>query len=204
MLAFFPCFTFVFKFMNNKNVIFTCLVFLFFACNSSKSKTDLSDYKINYEGLLDTIIPHFAKDHDTIPKALKFSPKYKFYYDLQKQERNYQWMHYAEADNGFSYFLLKRDESSIKRDKFIAICGRFKRLENGRIDSSSYEEIFWTWKMKEDELKEKALVLFEKAIANRSLDDYTPEKSKDEWIEFPGNGVFYDKASQTWKTKSIQ
>ena len=190
--------------MNNKRVIFAGIVFLFFACNTSKSRHDLSDYKINYQGVMDTIIPHFAKEHDTIPKAYKFSPKFKFYYDLQKQERNYQWLYYTEAENGYSYFLIKRDEPSMKRDKFIAICGRFKRLDNGRIDSASYEEIFWTWKMKEEELKEKAFVLFDKAVAGKSLDDYTPEKSKDEWIEFPGNGVFYDKATQSWKIKAIQ
>ena len=189
--------------MNIKYIIFSVLVFLFFACNSSKSKHDLSNYKVNYDGILDTILPHFAKNHDTIPSALKFSPKFKCYYDIQKVERNYQWMNYAEAKDGYSYFLIKRDEPSMKRDKFIAICGRFKRTENGRIDSSSYEEIFWTWKMKVEQLNEKAQVLFEKATEGKSLADYTPERSKDEWIEFPGNGVYYDKAVQAWKTKAI-
>jgi hypothetical protein len=190
--------------MNIKYIIFSALVFLFIACNSSKSKHDLSNYKVNYSGVMDTIIPHFAKKHDTIPAALKFSPKFKWYYDLQIQERNYQWMNYTEAKDGYSYFLIKRDEPSIKRDKFIAICGRFKRSQDGRIDSASYEEIFWTWKMKVEQLNEKAQLLFDKAVDGKSLADYTPEKSKDEWIEFPGNGAYYNKASQTWETKSIQ
>ena len=190
--------------MNLKYIIFAVLVFLFFACNSSKSNHDLSNYKVNYEGVLDTIIPHFAKNHDTIPSAYKFSPKYKFYYDQQKQDRNYKWLNYTEAKDGYSYFLIQRDEPSLKRDKFIAICGRFKRKQDGRIDSVSYEEIFWTWKMKIEQLNQKAQVLFDMAVEGKSLADYTPEKSKDEWIEFPGNGVFYDKLSQTWKTKAIQ
>lgn len=190
--------------MNIKHLILSALVLLLFACNTSKAKYELSNYKINYDGVLDTIIPHFAKNHDTIPVALKFSPKFKFYYDLQKQERNYQWLNYTEAEDGYSYFLIKRDEPSLKRDKFIAICGRFKRSKNGSIDSASYEEIFWTWKMRVEPLKEKALTLFEKAVEGKSLADYTPEKSKDEWIEFPGNGVYYDKSSQSWKTKAIQ
>ena len=190
--------------MNTKYIIFSVLSLLFFACNSSKAKHDLSNYKVNYEGVLDTIIPHFAKKHDTIPSASIFSPKFKWYYDQQKQERNYKWLNYTEAKDGYSYFLIQRDEASIKRDKFIAICGRFKRMQDGRIDSATYEEIFWTWKMKIEQLTEKAPILFGKAVDGESLADYTPEKSKDEWIEFPGNGVYYDKVSQTWKTKAIQ
>jgi hypothetical protein len=39
--------------------------------------------------------------------------------------------------------------------------------------------------MRVEPLKEKALALFEKAVEGKSLADYTPEKSKDEWIDAP-------------------
>ena len=196
----FVCFFyFCSTFMNYKIILCAVGVLFFTACNSSESNYALSAYKNNFDGLMDTILPYLAKGHDTIPKSSRFEAQFKHYYDQQKVERNYQWMHYFEAKDSYSYFAIQRDEPSMKRDKFLAICGRFKRNNLGSVDTSTYEELFWTWKMKAEDLKPKVLELFSKVVKGESLDAYTPEKSKGEWIEFPGNGVSYHQKSKSWQ-----
>lgn len=168
------------------------------SCQNNSQKIGLSEYSVNFNGVLDTILPHFAKLHDSIPESAKFSKRYSDFMQVHKSERQYEWLNYSEQKDGYSYFLISRNEPSIRKDKFSAICGRFKRQNDGSIDSASYEELFWTWKMKKDELAKKADHLFKTVISDGNVDEYTPEHSEGEWVEFPGNGVVYNKEHQKW------
>lgn len=171
------------------------------ACNR-ESTYPLNNYKVDYDGLLDTIIPHFAKLHDSIPDNQRFLPKNKQFMLVHKVERQYEWMHYTEEkDDGYCYFMVSRLEPSIKNDKYASICGRFKRDKFHAIDSASYEELFWTWKMLKPQLKEKSLVLFRQMVEKGNVDEFLPGVKQDEWIMFPDNNVYYDKTSQSWKSK---
>lgn len=185
----------------NKFFVIIGLVAFICGCNS-KPQYAISDYKLNYDGILDTILPHFSKLHDSIPENQRFLPKNKHYMLVHKVERQYQWMHYTQAKDGYSYFMISRLEPSIKSDKYSSICGRFKRDSKGSIDSASYEELFWTWKMKMPELKEKSLVLFSTVVETGDFKQYLPEV-KENWIMFPDKNVSYDKATQTWKSKVV-
>ena len=160
---------------------------------------NISKYKIDYNGLLDTIMPHFAKLHDSIAESQRYLPKNRAYMVAHKLERGYKWLEYTEARDGYSYFMIRRNEPSLKHDKYAAICGRFKRDAKGRMDSASYEEIFYTWKMKEDSLAMKSPILFKTAVEGGKLDSYMPEHSAGFWIEFPSGKVYYDKARQKWR-----
>lgn len=160
----------------------------------------ISKYKIDYDGTLDTILPHFAKLHDSIPESQRYLPKNREYMRVHKAERDYRWLEYTEAKDGYCYFMVRRNEPSLKRDKYAAICGRFKRDMNGRIDSASYEEIFYTWKMRQDSLSIKSPILFKTVVEGGKLDEYLPEHSAGFWVEFPSSKVYYDKATQKWKT----
>jgi hypothetical protein len=168
------------------------------SCQNNSQKIGLSKYSINFDGVLDTILPHFAKLHDSMPESAKFSKRYSEYMQVHKSERHYEWMNYSEQKDGYSYFLISRNEPSIRKDKYSAICGRFKRQNNGSIDSASYEELFWTWKMKKDDLTKKSELLFKTVIDVGNVAAYTPGNSDGEWVEFPGNGVVYDKERQKW------
>lgn len=183
----------------NKFFVFLGLVLLIFGCNS-KPQYSIADYKLNYDGILDTILPHFSKLHDSIPESQRFLPKNRHFMLVHKVERQYQWMHYTQSKDGYSYFMISRLEPSIKGDKYASICGRFKRDSKGSIDSASYEELFWTWKMKMPELKEKSLILFSTIVETGDIKAYLPEV-KENWIMFPDKNVSYDKATQTWKSK---
>ena len=156
---------------------------------------------IDYDGTLDTLMPHFAKLHDSIPDKDRFLAKNKEFMRVHKLERQYEWHYYTRANNGYFYFLISRLEPSLKRDKYAGICGRFKRDTKGGIDSVSYEELFWTWKIRMPELKTKAKELFVKVIENGNVDNYLTGKKEGFWVEFPDEKTYYDKSSQTWKVK---
>lgn len=149
-------------------------------------------------GLLDSLLPFVAKLHDSIPDNERFNPKHKPYLGIHKQERAYSITHYKAGEDGFTYCIIRRLEPSLKKDKYASICCRFKRLASGGVDTSSFEEIFRTWKMKPAELTKKTDELFEKAFTASDLSGYYPEKSRGEWIEFPGNGTWYDSKAKIW------
>lgn len=174
------------------------LTLFLWSCSSDKQYTT-SSYAHNFDGILDTLLPNFAKLHDSIPKQARFSPLYRPFMKLHKSEREYQWLHYTEARDGYAYFMISRKEPSMQNDKFSAVCGRFKRDVSGRIDQAAYEELFWTWKMKKEPLEKKAGILFKAMLETGTVEKYMPENSSEEWVEFPGNGVVYDKGTQSWK-----
>lgn len=184
--------------MHLNKVLILALVLTFGSCSSDRQYTT-SGFSHNFEGMLDTLLPNFAKLHDSIPQQARFSPVYRPFMNQHKQEREYRWMHYTETRDAYAYFMICRKEPSLKNDKFAAVCGRFKRDASGRIDQSAYEELFWTWKMKEDQLLHKGSILFKAMVENGTIEKYLPENSREEWVEFPGNGVVYDRNAKAWK-----
>jgi hypothetical protein len=187
--------------MINKTIQFLIAIFLLNACNE-KHTYQLSDHRVDYDGLMDTILPFVASLHDSIPANQRFLDKNKTYMQVHKEERQYEWMNYAEK-NDYSYFMISRLQPSIKKNKYIAICGRFKRDKGGHFDSASYEEIFWTWKMKKDSLQSKSVTLFNTVVDGKDISPYMPEKSEGLWIEFPSATVSYDKSSNSWKANPL-
>jgi hypothetical protein len=185
--------------MMNKIAYALLASLLFYSCRE-KSAYPLADYKIDYDGVLDTILPYFA-DLTGVSMDASHSPGYRRQLMRHKGDRQYEWMHYAEKD-GYSYFMISRLQPSMKKDKYIAICGRFRRDAGGSIDTSGYEELFWTWKMKADSLRIKSRILFGKVIETGDIQAYAPERSDGFWIEFPSKYVYYDKVSKSWKTRA--
>lgn len=163
---------------------------------------NISKFHSEPQILLDSVLPFFAKLHDSIPKERRFDTLYKSYMDIHKTEKKYEWMYYYPSSDSFTYFMISRLEPSMKSDKFSSMCARFKRSGNGSVDTSTYEELFWTWKMRKSELNLKSAELFKAAIQKKDLSVYLPEKTgDDEWIMFPDGKAYFDKVSKTWKVK---
>lgn len=184
------------------------------SCNQSKSKTDVSDWKKDSlemmkaygpnpsQGtLLDVLMPFIAKKHDSIPNASRFDSIYKAFYDGQKLERQYKIMYSGIGKDSAHYLMVSRLEPSIKNDKYASVCIKYKLNGNGLVDTSTYEELFWTWKMLMSELNPKSAELFRKAIKNEDLSQYYPGEGKEEYIMFPDGNAYFDKSSKSWKTK---
>ncbi len=188
----------LFTFAGMKYGIIVITLISLLACKPSQNfKQNLPSTQ-----LMDSLLPFIAKRPDSSASMNRFDTTFKSYYLQQKQLKQYQFTHAFVAENGYEYVMVKRLEPSLKHNKFSAVCVRFKRLTNGQLDVSTYEELFWTWKMLPELLLEKSDVLFEQAIQEKDLSAYQPEHSDGEWIEFPGNGVVYDKVNQTWVSKA--
>jgi hypothetical protein len=145
--------------------------------------------------LLLKIIPYSAK----LPKRYgpddRFKPELDSFYRIEV--RKYCMQHYHVSENGYHYFMINRIAPSI-HEKKIAIAGRFRKDAAGKI--SAYEEAFWTYKMKAQDLKEKGKILFSDYVEGKDIMIYMSDKKRqEEWIEFPDANCYFDKKDQCWK-----
>jgi hypothetical protein len=146
--------------------------------------------------LLGKLIPYTAK----LPKGYnhlnRFDSKLDTFY--REEIKNYKLENYYSSDkDSFNYFLISRPAPSLY-GKRIGIAGRFKKDATDSI--VDYEESFWTFKMKQEELSTKAKILFENYIEGNDLSKYKSTNKGEEWIEFPDQNCFYDKKEKQWKT----
>lgn len=160
----------------------------------------LTNDQINISASIDTLLPYFTPLHDSIPNSKRFDTAYRYAIELHKKEREVQPLYYGKGSDGQYYFMITRLEPSIKRDKYLAICARFKRNATGNIDTSSYEELFWTWKMRKVQLYPRSARLFLDATAGVDLKKYYPQFSKDEYIMFPDERVGYNQKAKQWNS----
>lgn len=105
---------------------------------------------------------------------------------------------YYVAADGYHYFLVSRVAPSLKQ-KRVATGGRLQyAADDATIES--YEEIFRTWKMEEEELHEKSFLLFDKMVLQEDLSRYYTENlPKEDYIEFPDKNTRYNKELRRWE-----
>ena len=148
--------------------------------------------------LVDRIVRYTAKLPDKANDTTKFDPGFDGYYQEQASKHILK-LYYQSSDEQF--FLLTRRAPSIY-EKYVAIGGRL--LVDEKDSLVSYEEVFRTWKMLPDTLDKRAAVLFDRMVKGESLDPYLTKNSNGvEYIEFPDEHVFYDKASRKWKSNQF-
>lgn len=157
----------------------------------------------NSDQFLDTLMPFIAKKHDSMPFERRFDAAFKPHFDLQKTEKDYRILYSGTGKDGFYYMMLRRLEPSIKNDKYAVLCARFKRHASGFMDTSSFEELFWSWKMPLNELHPKAAKLFKMAIEQKDLKPYMPGKENDLYIMFPDGNASYDQKNKIWKAADL-
>lgn len=114
----------------------------------------------------------------------------------QKKEQIRLELFYAHENT--SYFLITLP-SNFSHKRYAA-GGKIELNEKGEI--LSFEEIFRTWKMAPDVLQARSYFLFDKMVMGEPLSPYYTENSDGvDFIEFPDNRTYFDKASRSWKTK---
>lgn len=145
--------------------------------------------------LMTKIIRYVAKAPENIGPDEKFKPEHDAYY----QERISQSvLERYFVDGEEHYFLVSQPAASLI-EKRHATGGRLKLNQDGSL--KEYEEIFRTWKMVPDTLRERSYFLFEKMVSGESLEPYYSSRMGDQYIEFPDDITYYDKASRSWKTR---
>jgi hypothetical protein len=134
------------------------------------------------------------------PEGISFEERFYKPYDsvYQEQARLHKFDSYSIKGNTH-YFLVSRRAPSLV-DKRVATGGKFILDDDNKI--AEYEEAFRTWKMVPDTLAKREMVLFDKFVKGESLTPYETKNSNGvEYIEFPDERTYFDKASKLWKTK---
>ena len=140
------------------------------------------------------IIRYLAKPPENLTFEERFYKGYNSYYE--EQMKFHRLDAYFVDDKGVNYFLISRRAPSLK-DKRVATGGRMEMNEKGEI--TSYEEVFRTWKMEDKDQIKKSLFLFDLMVKGKSLEPYETKNSKEEYIEFPDDKVYFDKEARQWK-----
>ena len=179
-----------------KTLLWMLFASLLWSCSSAPDynpETYLSS-KEQSEVLL-KILPYVAKLPMRFQGEKRFSAELDSFY--RQEVKKYRMQHYyISPEDSFHYFMINRPAPSLY-EKRTAIAGRFKKTKDGKI--INYEESFWTFKMKLDELDKKGAVLFAHYAEGKDIKEYMPGKQKDEWIEFPDDKCYYDKNEKAWK-----
>jgi hypothetical protein len=149
----------------------------------------------NLDSLKRRILPYLAKLPPRATNSSKFNPIFDGYYDGLMEQ--FQWRALWPNNDGSYFFLIDRPAPSLYQ-KRIAIAGKLSFLPDG-FEISSYEEAFWTFKMTEDELSQKSMLLFDLYVDGKPLDAYLPMNSEEEFIEFPDALNRYDAETRQWR-----
>lgn len=184
--------------MKIVKVITVLLVVLFIqSCHSSKDYNTESYLSVKEKDeVLQSIIRYMGKPPENVSASEKFDAKHNDYY-LDIASRHKFELYFID-ETGTHYFLISRPAPSLY-EKRVAIGGKLKLNEKGEL--LEYEEVFRTWKMKDEELKVKGLLLFDLMVNNNDVSPYYRVNSTEEYIEFPDEHNYYDKTDRTWKVK---
>lgn len=183
--------------MKYLSVLSVFAVLTVVSCSSKRDYNPDSHLSIKEKDrILQSIIRYLGKLPENVSASEKFSSMYNDYYlDLASRHRFEQY--YIDSD-GNHYFLISRSAPSLY-EKRVAMGGKMKFNESG--DLLEYEEVFRTWKMKDDELQRKGAMLFDLMVIGNDLTPYYRVNSTEEYIEFPDEHNYYDKAERSWKFK---
>lgn len=133
------------------------------------------------------------------PEGISFEERFYAPYDsaYQEQARLHKFDAYFIKGNTH-YFLVSRRAPSLV-DKRVATGGKFEWNDE---KITEYEEVFRTWKMVPDTLAKREMILFDQFVRGESLVHYETRNSNDvEYIEFPDERTYFDKATKQWKVK---
>jgi hypothetical protein len=125
----------------------------------------------------------------------KFDPEFNQYYQLAEKE--YDLRAWFPADT-VVYFLMTRQARSVTPMR-EGIGGKIKYGKDHRL--VFYEEVFRTWKMPDSLLNIRGRELFKAMVEGKDLTPYTAKYRGDQYIEFPDDRFYFDKAELKWRDK---
>ena len=178
------------------------LVFVTIVCvNCSRTNDynpDNSLTALEKDELKMTIIRYVARPPENVTREEIFNKEHDAYY----QERaSVSFLEQYHKNGDTRYFLLTQPAPSLV-EKRHATGGRVVLNDDGSI--AEYEEIFRTWKMVPDTLRERSYFLFDKMVRGESLEPFYSAVTADKYIEFPDERTYYDKSAREWRTKELK
>jgi hypothetical protein len=135
------------------------------------------------------------------PEGLTFPER--FYKGYDPHYREQQSLHRMDAffiNGDTCYFLVSRRAPSLV-EKRVATGGKIVLADGGTL--AYYQEVFRTFKMKDEELKKKSVFLFDRMVKGEPLALFERNKSQEEYIEFPDEINYYDAIERQWKQREL-
>jgi len=142
------------------------------------------------------IIRYVAKPPRRVIGNEKFNEEYDEHY--ANQVSGHELIAYYINKNDEHFFLMARIAPSMDV-KWVATGGRLKYNKDKEI--MEYEEIFRTWKHPYQVMEERSKYLFDLMVRGEDLKLYYTATAGFEYIEFPDEDVYYDKAARSWKSR---
>lgn len=183
--------------MKNRVGLVLILVIIAGACSTK------NDYKVSSHlspQQQDEMMWKIIRYAGRAPEGLTFEERFYKPYDsvYQEQAKVHKFDAYFIKGNTH-YFLVSRKAPSLV-DKRVATGGKFILGDDNKV--TGYEEVFRTWKMVPDTLAKREMILFDAFVKGESLLPYETRNSNGvEYIEFPDERTYFDRASMQWKTK---
>lgn len=179
--------------MKRCNLFIVVSLLLLSACTNNKYEPQRYLSRQQEDSLIYKVIRYAAKlpanaNHDT-----KFDTKFDPYYKALAAE--YDIRAYYIDEDSTHYFVMTRPARSITPMRESIGC-KLRYNNDGTI--SEYEEVFRTWKMPEDKMNERFPVLFDRMVKGESLEPYYSKTKGDQYIEFPDDRFYFDKADRKW------
>jgi hypothetical protein len=89
------------------------ILLILYSCNKKGGFVPQIEKGIELNALMDTLLPYFAKLHDSIQESGRFDTQNKEYYAQHAADRRYKWLKYYVGDSGYCYFIISRLEPSV-------------------------------------------------------------------------------------------
>jgi hypothetical protein len=165
------------------------------SCSKKKYDPDTYYSPKEQDSLVYSLIRYCAKPPSAATHDTKFNEQYDTYYRTVAEDWDIRA--YYVDDDSTHFFLLTKPARSITPMR-EAIGGKMKVSHAALV---SYEEVFRTWKMPEEKLNERFVILFDKMVKHESLAPYYPKNAGDQYIEFPDDRFYFDKTKRRWRDK---
>lgn len=179
---------------NSASLILTLLAtaVLWLSCQSASTNQEIEVEAAQH--LLEKIIRYTGDLPKKATHETKFDTVFNAFYAREIRKHRID-RYYKDENTGYTYLLVSRVAPSLAAKRVAT--GIKLRLEGDSI--VYYNEVFRTWKMPEQELAEKAGMLFEKMVRGQDLSPYYPQNSgQEEYIEFPDPHTHFDEQKRRW------
>jgi hypothetical protein len=165
------------------------------ACVDRKYQVEKYIDEQKQQMLIGEIVRYAAKLPPGANHVNKWKDDFDGYYQAISKDYDIR-AYYIDSDSNHFVLVTRQARSITPMREGIGI-----RLKYDSDSLSGYEEVFRTWKMKDEILNERSSFLFDKMVKGESLEPYYSRNSGDQYIEFPDERFYFDKEERKWKDK---
>ena len=175
--------------------VYMLLLTSVFGCSRSSSFDPKQLTPAERSRIMSSVIRYAGKLPPRVSSGSQFGREHDSFYAEQLREAVLEEV--VEKD-GYYFFLITQPAPSITTKRH-ATGGKIKFADNNTVEE--YEEIFRTWKMAPETLKERSALLFKKMVNQEDLRPYYTKTAGTDYIEFPDERTFFSTQERKWVVK---